>query len=343
MDPSIFDEIYEKVKPLIEKKNTNMRDAISAHARLCLTLRFLASGASYKELMYEFRISVSSIAKIVPNVCQALYDVLKDEYLRLPTKSEEWKNLAEEFALKWQFPHAVGAIDGKHINIRSPPNSVTEYFNYKKHFSIVHKFITFDLGSPGSQSDSGIFKDGPLSMLCKSAFFPAPSKLGQRITPTSYYLLGDDAFALDVNLMKPYPYRSAMGDEKVFNYRLSRARRIVENAFGLLCARFRLLLRTIELDVANVMQVVRACVALHNFLMTKKDNNYIPSGYMDSEDEVGNMKPGNWRDEVDGNVCNMRNNPSVRPSTVQAREIRDDLKDYFFEEGAIEFQWTMTE
>ena len=52
MKPGTFDEIYQKVKPLIEKKNTNMRNAISAHARLCITLRFLASGASYRELMY---------------------------------------------------------------------------------------------------------------------------------------------------------------------------------------------------------------------------------------------------------------------------------------------------
>ena len=49
-----------------------------------------------------------------------------------------------------------------------------------------------------------------------------------------FYRLGDEAFALDEHLMKPYPYRSAMGDQKVFNYRLSRARRIVENAFGIL-------------------------------------------------------------------------------------------------------------
>ncbi len=91
MDPESFDDIYEKVKPLIEKKDTNMRDAISAHARLCVTLRFLASGASYKELMYEFRISVSSIAKIVPSVCQALYDVLKLDYISVPTKTEQLK------------------------------------------------------------------------------------------------------------------------------------------------------------------------------------------------------------------------------------------------------------
>ena len=89
--PGTFDEIYQKVKPLIEKKNTNMRSAISAHARLWVTLRFLASGASYKGLLYAFRMSVSSTSKIVPQVCNTLYDVLKEDYLSPPKNEEQWK------------------------------------------------------------------------------------------------------------------------------------------------------------------------------------------------------------------------------------------------------------
>ena len=95
--------------------------------------------------------------------------------------------------------------------------------------------------------------------------------------------LGDDAFALDTNLMKPYPHRTAMGDEKIINYWLSLARRIIENAFGILCARFYVLLRTLELDVHNAMEVVWACLVLHNFLLTRKDQSlselYAPRVY----------------------------------------------------------------
>ena len=86
-----------------------------------------------------------------------------------------------------------------------------------------------------------------------------------------------------------------MGDEKIFNYRLSRARRIVENAFGLLCAKFRVLLKTLELGVSNAMQVVRVCLALHNFLVTRKDQFYSPPGFLDTEDDAGNVTPGKWR------------------------------------------------
>ena len=346
MEPSLFDELFDKVKLFLVKKNTNMRDAISAHDRLCLTLRFLASGASYKDLSYSFRISTSSISTIVPAVCKVIYDALKNDFLMAPTTSAQWNQLAQEFGDRWQFPHAVGAIDGKHIT-----KHWFRILYYKKHSSVVllaiadakAKFISFDLGAPGSMSDGGIFKHGFLENTCKSDVFPSPSKLGQRSSNIPYFLLGDEAFALDVNLMKPYQHRSAMGDEKVFNYRLSRARRIVENAFGILCARFRILLRTLELNVENVIEVVRACLALHNFLISKNDTNYAPAGYLDAEDENGNLLLGAWRMEVDSATNDLGNHPSSRPSTVQARDVRDDMKDYFFDEGAVKFQWKMTE
>ncbi|XP_046862305.1 putative nuclease HARBI1 [Xenia sp. Carnegie-2017] len=244
--------------------------------------------------------STSTISTFVPIVCKVIYNVLKKDFLQPPTTHAQWKQLAEKFSDLWQFPHAVGAIDGKHINIKAPPNTGSEYFNYKKYSSIVllaiadakARFVSFDLGAPGS----------------------------------------DEAFALNVNLMKPYPHRSAMGDEKVFNYRLSRARRIFENAFGILCARFRVLLKTLQLNVENVIEVVRACLALHNYLISRNDTNYAPAGYLDDEDENCIVMHGAWRKEVD-NTCTITDlcsHPSERSSTLQARAVRDDMKDYFF-------------
>ena len=163
IDSVLFHELCEKLT-LIEKKNTVIRDAITVHDRLCVTLRLLASGCSYQDLMYSFRITVSSISKIIPEVCEALYNLLRNEYLQTPSSNQHWEQIGEEFESKWQFPHEVGAINGKLINMRAPPNSGPEYFNYTKQFSIFLlavananvKFISFDLGPPGSQSDGEV-------------------------------------------------------------------------------------------------------------------------------------------------------------------------------------------
>lgn len=141
--------------------------------------------------MYSFRISVSSISKINPEVWEALYNVFRDEYLQKPSSKQHWEQIGEEFESKWQFQHAVGAINGKHINMRAPPNSGSEYFNYKKQFSIVllakadfnAKFVSFNLGSPGSQFDGGIFKDSCLGNTCKLNHLPEAANLGERATP----------------------------------------------------------------------------------------------------------------------------------------------------------------
>lgn len=352
MEPMYYDELLELVKPHITKQDTTMRNAIKAEDKLAVTLRFLAGGSSYKELMYSFRISKSSISKFVPEVCDTIYDILKNRYCKLPDSNEKWLEVAKNFHEQWQFPHCLGAIDGKHINIRCPPSTGSQFFNYKKQFSVVllgiadanAKFIAFDLGSQGSQSDGGILKNSPLSSICDSPDIPRPSAIGsQPGLPIPYYLIGDEAFALSAHMMKPYPHRSAIGDEKVFNYRLSRARRIIENAFGVMSARFRILLRTMELNPQNAISVTRACIILHNFLLSINDQRYCPRGFMDSELEDGTIVPGAWRNHIEGEVCDVQASHAARPSTAVAREIRDGLKEYFFTEGAVGFQWRMTQ
>ncbi len=87
------------------------------------------------------------------------------------------------------------------------------------------------------------------------------------------------------------------------------------------------------------MQVVRSCLALHNFLMMKQDGVYNPPGFLDAEDELGNFKPGAWRNHVDdSSVTNIRSHQRGRSSTLQARDVRDILREHFFSEGAIDFQ-----
>ena len=87
--------------------------------------------------------------------------------------------------------------------------------------------------------------------------------------PIPYFLIGDDAFTLKTWLMKPYSVRHLSHEERIFNYRLSQARRIVENAFSILASRFQCLLSTLQLAPEGVSTLVMACVTLHNLMQIR--------------------------------------------------------------------------
>ena len=146
------------------------RKALDPGLKLALTLRYLASGDNYHSVMYGFRVPHNTISLVVRDVCEAIFQEYSEEVLSCPTTPEEWRPLAEEFKNRWQFPHVVGAIDGKHVAIRCPKNAGSLYYNYKGFHSIVllalvdadYQFTWVDVGSNGSASDAQIFNQTEL-------------------------------------------------------------------------------------------------------------------------------------------------------------------------------------
>lgn len=78
-----FNHLLSLVSPLIAKKDTVMRKSISPSDRLILTLRYLATGDSFRSLQYLFRIPANTISIIIPKVLDAIYKVLVDDYLKV--------------------------------------------------------------------------------------------------------------------------------------------------------------------------------------------------------------------------------------------------------------------
>ena len=80
--------------------------------------RYLTSGGNFRTLEDIFRISHVTISLIVPEVCQALWDSLHEEFIHCPRSPREWLQKADRFNERWQYPRGIGAIDGKHIQIQ---------------------------------------------------------------------------------------------------------------------------------------------------------------------------------------------------------------------------------
>ncbi|XP_049808975.1 uncharacterized protein LOC126252150 [Schistocerca nitens] len=351
ISPTDFEYLANMISPFVSKKDTNFRKAISVNQRLAVTLRFLATGDSFQSLAYLFRISKQAISKIVPEVCGALVEVLKD-YVKIPATENDWSETACLFSQILQFPHCVGAIDGKHIVLQCPVGSGSEYYNYKGSFSIVllavvdasYNFLYADIGCQGRISDGGVFKNASINELInkKKLNLPHAECLpgGTKALPNVF--VADDAFPLQENIMKPYLGKHVKGSkERVFNYRLSRARMVVENTFGIMASVFRVFRKPMLLQPEKAKTVTLTAVCLHNFLRRNAAarNQYTPHGSFDSFDlQTGEMIPGTWRrDDTASVFISAQNIPRKAASTN--KQIRDEFANYFLSpRGSVPWQ-----
>jgi len=97
--------------------------------------------------------------------------------------------------------------------------------------------------------------------------------LVENAVPTPYVIVGTQAFPLKTYLFRPYSKHHQGGDEskKIYNYRLSRTRRVVENACGILASRWRVFLRPLEVQPETVDKVVLASCSLHNMICKERN------------------------------------------------------------------------
>jgi len=245
---------------------------------------------------------------------------------QMPQTTAEWLQIADGFEAKSNFPHCIGALDGKHISIIPPPNSGSLYYNYKHHFSIVllalvdsHcRFLFVDIGAHGRTSDGGVYHNSSLAHCLEANTLNIPQ--ASVIPPTNdhypYVIVADDAFALKPYILKPYAQRNQTPEQRIFNYRLSRARRSAENAFGQLSQRFRIFGRPIPLSPAKVNVIVMASCCLHNFLLRDKVSaaTYMPEG------EQGNESSTQF---------SPLSHQGGNRSSAEAQNIRDKFSHYF--------------
>lgn len=183
--------------------------------------------------------------------------------------------------MKWQFPLCLGALDGKHIAFQSLRKDGSFYHNYKGYNSIVLltlvdadcRFIYMNVGCNGRTHDAGVLLQSDLKLVIDNAdkYFPKEKTIGNgRRLP--YVIVGDDAFPLQKHIMKPYSTSTNVKEKQIFNLRLSRARHVVEHAFGIMSNRFRIFQHKMNLSVEKVELITKTCCVLHNLLSKKMTN-----------------------------------------------------------------------
>lgn len=245
-------------------------------------------------------------------------------------------------------------MDGKHVKLKCPPRSGSEYYNYKHYFSIVlfalvdadYNFLYANVGCQGRISDGGVFSN---SALCRMLMndnalnLPDKSPLPGRNTPIPFFFLGDDAFPLQTHIMKAYDGNHTKGSPKrIFNYRVCRGRRVVENVFGQLANKFQIFHKPIELIPKKATIVTLACIHLFNYI---KQTGAVPQNVYDTENYEGEVIPGEWRRNAHEsclvNIPREDNNITSGPAAIFTTEdTRTELTHYFLSDvGTLEWQY----
>lgn len=182
------------------------------------------------------------------------------------------------------------------------------------------------VGEAGRQSDSGIFTYCQFGTALEEGLLNIPPDkaltgislsvyllniLGTSEPSLPYVIIGDEGFPLKKYLLRPYPGRYLSKEKSIFYYRLSRARRIIENSFGILAARYgnkiiimneiyalyrcRIFRRPIIANPDHAVSFSKAAIVLHHYLNKTEKSTYCPPGYIDGEDAAGNIIQGSWR------------------------------------------------
>ena len=253
----------------------------------------------------------------------------------VPT-TEDWRAIAENFQERWNFPLCCGALDGKHVTLKAPANTGSMYFNYKGTFSLVllavvdaqYRFRIIDVGGYGRTSDGGILANSAFGQALRSGPLQLPPDQplpgADHRGPQPHVFVADEAFPLRKNLMRPFPGRMLPPDRRVFNYRLSRARLVVECAFGILSSQWRVYRRPMEVQPEVAERCVKATCVLHNFL---RRSSQTPAGRGSMPVAIGEVEPLPGLGRIAANN-----------SAREAVRVRETLTSFFSAEGAVSWQ-----
>ena len=120
------------------------------------------------DMQYTWRVPQNTICLAVKEVCQAIVEEYKDALMTCPTTPDGWRKIDGDFYSKWNC--FLGALDGKHVAMKCPFRSGSQYYNYKGFFAVVlfalvdanYTFIWADIGGKESASDAQIYNESEL-------------------------------------------------------------------------------------------------------------------------------------------------------------------------------------
>ncbi|RCN52702.1 hypothetical protein ANCCAN_01078 [Ancylostoma caninum] len=261
--PNEFEDLYERIGARLKEQR----------------LRFVAEEGTFSSFALDHGCGKQNVSDVVKEVTEAIIAGLYTDAFP-PLTRRRFEDAAQKTQERYDYPRAVGFMDGKHIGIKKPARSGSTFWNYQNYYSIIllalcdcdYRIMCFDIGAPGRAGDARVFRNSAAKRYLdrNDDLFPPTRNLGN-VGAVQYHILVDGGFGQG-RFVRPYTQAEASTPEKRrFNSKLSGARRMVESTFGILAQRFQILQTCIALDPDRVARLVTSLMILHNLLPRRRD------------------------------------------------------------------------
>ena len=275
-----FLSLVEMIQPHVQVRSSKIqKDVISVEKRVVVKLYYLKDQGLMRMMVNSFGIARNTLGGIIREICSILTHKIRKQLTKFPINNkEEVLKASSEFQARFGFPQVIGCIDDTHIPIKQPEENATDCYSYKMFYSIncqaicdaYGRLIKVEVKCPGSVHDARVFASCSAQKNFVSGSFPTFYK---ELLPNREcipeLLLGDPAYPLLPYLMKEYD-NCRSNKQVTFNQMLRSARNQIECAFGRLKARWRILMRPLDVPTKFPPDIIYACFVLHNFIEINK-------------------------------------------------------------------------
>ena len=238
-------------------------------------LRWLAGGSGH-DIIFFCGVRYRTWQKQRWIVLDALLELYFKSKIQLPTTDEARKVLSEIFKEKNGIDGQLGAIDGLLIHIHLPPGTknARKFQCYKSYYALNMQavagpngeYLYVNIGHAGATGDGCAIRQSKFWKLNEDNVFKHTE---------GFFWIADNAYGLMPWLMCPFADTTLGTQQDIFNLQLSKARQVIERAFGMTIQRFRILAAPLRFTVDQCVKIAKVCCALHNLCLQDNASNTV--------------------------------------------------------------------
>ncbi|XP_073821916.1 uncharacterized protein [Musca autumnalis] len=321
---------FEHLLRVLRKKllKYSQRKPIPPQCRLLITIIYLAFDTPKPLLSMAFRLGMSTLRKIISETCECIATELS-AYFSTNMDNEEFYDQSDAYMEVTGLPNCVGSFDAiQFVTERKTRDPIVLMGSC----NIRYQLVNVDVGL----IHEIVEKENVLKKLLENNLTNLPEDMqildastGMMLTA---YMVTPPSFPLLKHTMRPYPGKALSEDKLNFNERLKKCSSYLDNSYGVLLHKWKVLQNKFTCLPETACHIVKACVILHNFAIDH-DKSYFFKELVDHYDEnTQEFKKGVWRETL--NLPKSKVYENFQCSSGNEGFLnRDLLKDYLYREN----------